>query len=110
MLIIDGLLTSVLVDTGSSISVISLSICKRLRKVLPPQGPVLRSTFNAISAPTAAATSRFVVNGASYPTEFPALTESSHDVILRYGFLSNNEAVIGYVRNEILLLWQPCTT
>lgn len=49
---IGGLSTSALVDTVSCISVLSLFICKRLRKVLlPPQAPALWFAFNHISSP-----------------------------------------------------------
>lgn len=108
MLFLDGSLTPSFADTGSSVSVISFSIFRRLRKViLPPQGAVLGSAFNVINALIAAATARLVVKGECYPTEFRVHTESSHYVILGCDFLSNNEDVIDYTSNEILLSRVP---
>lgn len=78
MLIFDGLLTPALLGTGSYISVLSLSTCKRLRKVLVPlQGSTLRSAFNVISVPVAALTYRLVTNGVFYPSGSWVLAESS---------------------------------
>lgn len=102
--IFDGRLTPALVDTGSSICVLSLAIRRRLGKVLlPSQGPLVRFAFNAISTPLASTTARLIINGACYPSELRELAESSHRVILGCDFLVENEAVIGYIRNEILL-------
>lgn len=109
ILFIGGLLTPALVDIGSSISVLSLSLCKRLRKVLlPSKGSVPRSAFNGVSVPIEAAVGRLLVDGILYPAEFRVLPESSHDIILGSDFFSENEAVIDFIPNEILLSEETC--
>lgn len=101
---IDGFYISALVVTGSCISVLSLSLCRRLRKVLlPRQGPVFPFSFNSMSSPIASATSRLIINGTCYPCEFRVFKESSHEVILGCDFLVQNEAIIDYVYDELLL-------
>lgn len=107
-LMIDGFYTSDLVDTGTSVSVISLSLCKRLRKVLlPPQEPSLQSAFNRISTPMASVTARLFLNGTCYPFEFRVISESSHDIILGCDLLMENEALIDYIHDELLLTVSP---
>lgn len=108
MVHLDSSFLPALIDTGSSISVLSLSLCRRLKKVLlPPQGPVLKSAFNNISVPLASATARLYINSLCYPFEFRVLSDSSHDIILGLDFLKENYAVIDCVNDQLLLSDKP---
>lgn len=105
---LNRLLLTALIDTSSSISVLSLSLCKRLNKVLlPPRGLLLRSAFNTITTPLATATARLLINSLCYPFEFRVLFETSHDVILGCDFLKENNAIVDCVNNELLSSDKP---
>lgn len=109
MVNIDGCLFPALIDTGSSISILSLTICKRLKKVLlPPEGPVLKSAFNTLAAPIANCTARLLIGNQMYIVDFRVLSLASHDIILGCDFLSENEAIIDYVKGEVSLNDETC--
>lgn len=93
---LDCLLLTALIDTGSSISVLSLVLRTRLSKVLlSPSGLLLKSAFNTIHIALATVAAHLLINSIYYPFEFGVLFESSHDVTL------------GRVNDELLLSYKP---
>lgn len=68
---LDNFLLPPLRDAGSSISVLSLALFRRLNKVLlPPSGLLLRSALNTINTPLATAKTRLFINNICCPLSF----------------------------------------
>lgn len=108
MINIDGFLIPALINKGSSMSILLLSIYKHLKKVLlPPQEPLLKSAFNT-TASIANCSIRLLIGNLIYVVDFRILSLSSHDVILGCNLLSENEAIRDYVNGEISLRDEVC--
>ncbi|XP_077525626.1 uncharacterized protein LOC144137578 [Haemaphysalis longicornis] len=97
--LIDGVPALALVDTGAAVSVISAKLCRSLKKVTTPLlGLSLQTASSEHVAPLAACTARVAIQNNLYTIEFAVLPMCSHDVILGWDFLSNQNADTSFVR------------
>lgn len=101
---VEGIAVLALVDTGAAVSVISAKLCRILRKVMTPLSDLSLRTANAQNiTPLAACTARVFIQGLLYTVEFVVLPSCSHDIILGWDFLANNNAIIDCCHAELEL-------
>lgn len=102
--IVEGVPTIALIDTGAAVSVIHADLCRSIRKVMTPlSGLSLRTASSQPIKPLAACTVRVVIQNNSYTIEFIVLPACSHDIILGWDFLAHNNAIINCSRAEVEL-------
>lgn len=101
---IDGIRTEALVDTGASVSVISLAFKNRLgRKVMfiCDRHPQLRGVDGNILRPIGVCSASVLLGKDNIAAEFTVLKHCSHEVILGLDFLRDCGASIDCARGEV---------
>lgn len=102
--LVDGVRTYALVDTGAAVSVMDAKLCRFLRKVTTPiAGLALRTAGAQRIHPIAACTARVLIEDVVYAVEFIVISSCSHEVILGWDFLARHDAVIHCARAELEL-------
>lgn len=92
---VEGVRTEALVDTGAALSVISMDLCSRLRKVKTPYcGPPLRCANAVLVQPSGVCTARVFIDGILHHIQFIVLPSCTHPLILGWDFLSSASALI----------------
>lgn len=101
---IDGFCTSALVDTGATISVMSLSFKSRIgRKVMFSWGEStrFRGVGGEVLHPVGVCAVNVLLAGKVFPTEFLVLQRCTHDVILGLDFLQGCGAFVDCGSGEL---------
>ncbi|GFU62993.1 hypothetical protein TNCV_29061 [Trichonephila clavipes] len=103
--IIDNKPIRALVDSGTSISVISDKYRQFLKKVLfaDAKSVMLKVADGHFVRPIGKCVLRVRINNREMPFEFIVLSHCSHDVILEWDFLEASQAVIDCRQNELVL-------
>lgn len=92
---VDGISLSALVDTGAHVSIISVHLCRRLRKVLtPPATEAVRVADGGTVPVIGMCTARIRIADRYIPVLFTVLQNCPHDLILGMDFLSTHSALI----------------
>ena len=101
---IDGLSATALVDTGATISVMSVSFKDRIgRKVMFPcqESTRFRGVGGDVLQPVGVCAVNVLLAGTVFPTEFLVLQRCTHDVILGIDFLQECGAFVDCGTGEL---------
>lgn len=104
--LVDDVPTMALIDTGASVSVMSLVFKQRLgRKVMFhwDKPATFRAVSGAFLRPVGVCTASVSVAGKTFKAEFTVLAQSTHDVILGIDFLRECRATVDCGAGEVLL-------
>lgn len=100
--LVEGVRVDALIDTGASISVISMELCARLRKVRTPySGPSLYGANSSMIKPSGQCTVRISTGQLRHHVQCAVLSPCAHHLILGWDFLSSASAVISCQQPEI---------
>lgn len=98
----EGVAALALVDTGTTVSVITESLCRKLQKITTPLSALALWTANSqCITSVAACTACIVIQGYLYTVEFVVLSSGSYNVILGWDFLCDHQAVIDCSRAKV---------